>query len=406
MINITLAQIKSDIASKMKGTSLREISDFYGTVAGAANRMLARIDPQETIRTVTMTTPFFDNINDYALVTDYKRMIDIRPQVNRFNQPGRSHYSETTPRQFLERLDSNSFSIRWNNMTRTIRAQKLPSGNVVQMDSFDGPTANGSWAVGGDASGLYTEVLNFVEGNSSLGLNISGVTGSSYIDNSTAAVLDLSAYLYEDTSTLFVWIPIGYSSYFSNFKLRRGSSSSAYKEVTVTVKADGTAFNDGWNMLRIDWSTATTTGSPDNTKNIYRRFGMTTTVGTAITGVLVDNWTNALGTLNEIEYYSEYMFRTAAGTWISVPTLDTDTICVGPNSYEILKAEMMIDVIKEIRTGNIMTAEVNEWRLMLNGQPQSRYVKDPPYHGLYADYLKQFPSSAIVTATRTYDYDC
>lgn len=405
MLTISLSQLKSDIGAKMKGTSIRQIGDFYATAATAANRMLARIDPQETIRTVTMTTPFIDNIQDYALVTDFKRMIDIRPQVNRMSFPGRSHYLETAPRQFLERLDPNSFSIRWNNMVRSLRAQKLPDGNVVTLDTFDTATSNGSWAASGDISGLYTEILNYVEGNGSLGMNLSGSTGTGYIENSTAAIADLSAYKYEDTSTLFFFIPIGYSSRFTNFKLRRGSSSSAYKESTVTTKADGTAFTDGWNMLLFSWNSASTTGSPDDTKNTYRRFTTTTSTGAAINACLIDNWTDALGQLSEIEYYSEYLFRTVAGSWIQAPTLDTDLINVGPNSYEILKAEMMVDIIQEIRTGAVMTQQIAEYRLMLNGQPQTRYVKDPPYHGLYADYLKQFPSTAIVTATKTYDFD-
>lgn len=405
MLSITLAKFKSDITSKMKGTSLRQVGDFYATAAGAMARMMARVDLQESIRTVTMTTPFFDNINDYALVSDFKRMIDIRPQVNRQTQLGLSIYSETQPRQFLTRLDPNSFSIRYNSGVRTLRAQQLPQGNVVQLDSFDSSTANGLWVASGDASGLYTEVLNYVEGNGALGMNLSGVTGSSVITNSTAAIADLSAYLYEDSSTLFVWIPIGKSAYFTNFKLRRGSSASAYKEVTVTTKYDGTAFVDGWNMLRFDWANASTTGSPDNTLNTYRRLLMTTTIGQAINGVLVDNWTNALGQLSEIEYYSECGFRTAGGTWIYEPTLDTDLINVGPAAYEILKAEMMVDITQEIRTGTVRNQELGDWRMMLNGQPPNRYIKDPQYRGLYADYMNKFPSTAIVTAQINYDFD-
>lgn len=405
MLSITLTQLKNDIIPKLKGTSIRQVADFYGTAATAANRMLARIDTEETRRTVTMSTPFFDNVNDYALVTDFKRMIDIRPQVNRTAQPGRSHYSQTTARQFNERLDSNSFSIKWNSMVRSLRAQRLPAGNVVMMDTFDSATANGSWAVGGDASGLYTEILNYVEGNGALGFNISGSTGVSYIENSTAAVLDLSSYLYEDSSFLFVYIPVGSSAYVTNFKLRRGSASGAYKEATATTKSDGTAFTDGWNMVRFDWISAAIGGSPDNTKNTYRRLTMTTVSGNAMTGVLVDNWTDSLGNLYEIEYYSEYLFRTAAGAWIAAPTLDSDLVNVSPASYEILKTEMMVDITQEIRTGPVRATELADWRLMLNGQPQSRYVKDPPYHGAYADYLRQFPSSAIPTQTRTYDFD-
>lgn len=406
MLSITLAQLKSDITPKLKGTSLDEIDDFYGVAAAAANRMLSRIDPEETRRTATLATPFWDNVNDYALAEDFKRMVDIRPQANRISEPGLSHYEQTAPRQFNERLDPNSYSIRFNNMIRTLRAQRLPAGNVAVMDTFDSATGNGSWSAEGDASGLYAETLNYVEGNGSLGFNLSGSTGAADIVNSTAATTDLSIYRYKDASMFFVYIPVGYSARFTSFELRRGSSASAYVKVTATTKADGTAFTDGWNFLLFNWNQATTVGSPDDTQNTYRRFGITYSVGAAISGVLVDNWTDSLGDLYEMEYYSEYMFRTVAGTWIQKPTLDTDLVNVGTASYEILKAEMMVDITQIIRTGAVLATQLADWRLMLNGQPQSRYVKDPPYHGLYADYLKQFPSSAIVTSTRTYDFDC
>lgn len=412
MINITLAQVKSDIAGMLKGTSIREVKDFYGAASGAANRMLARIDPQETIRTATLTTPFYDNVNDYALMNDYKRMIDIRPQANRISQPGLSIYSETQPRQFLTCLSPDTFSIRWNNMIRTLRAQCLPQGNVAQMDTFDvtingvNAQSNGLWAPQGDASGFYAENLNFVQGGGALGMNLSGVTGLADIINTTAAVFDMSALRYNDVSFLFVWIPVGFSSRFTSFTLDRGSSTTAYKRATATTRQDGTAFTDGWNFIQFPWNTATTTGSPDDTKNTYRRFGMNYTVGTAIPGVLIDNWTDSLGTLYEAEYYSEYLFRTSGGTWIAKPTSDSDLVNVGPASYEIFKAEMMIDITKQIRTGTTMSSELADWRLMLNGQSQSRYVKDFPYRGLYNDYTTKFPSSAIPTVTSTYRFDC
>lgn len=407
MINITLAQFKADIKQKMKGTSLNQVTDFEGTAAGAANRMLARIDPEETTRTATLASPFYDNVLDYVLATDYKGMIDIRPQANRVSQPGLSIYSETTPRQFLTRLSANSFSIRWNNMMRTLRAQVLPQGNCTQIDPFDSASSNGLWVASVDASGLYNEPLNYVEGNGSLGLNLSGATGIGKITNSTVpAALNLSAMLNEDASVIFVWIPLGSSSRITSIALSRGDSAAVYRTVTVATKADGTAFTDGWNMLLINWINGVNTGgTPTNLTNQYRQLTINYTVGAAITGFLVDNWTNALGQLYEMEYYSDCLYRTAAGAWINTPVNDTDLLNVGPASYEILKAEMMIDVTQIIRTGPVRAAELAEWRLMLNGQPQTRYVKDPPYHGLYADYLSKFPSSRIPTVTRTYDFD-
>lgn len=402
---ITIAQLKGDIARMMKGTSLKEIGDFYGTASSAANRMLARLDTEETQRTVTMLTPFYDNVQDYALPSDYKRAIDIRPQANRTNLPGKSHFSQTAPRQFNERLDPNSFSIRWNNMVRTIRAQQLPMGNVILMDSFDGITSNGTWSAEGDASGLYQEVLNYTQGNGALGFNLSGITGAADIVNTTAATVDLSALKYNDSSVYNLFIPIGYGSRFVSLTLRRGSDASNFKQATTNSKIDGTAFNDGWNLVKFDWISSSTTGTPDDTKNTYRRLGFQYTTGPAINGVLVDNWTDSLGNLYEMEYYSNYLFRTVAGAWIAVPTLDTDLVNVSLSSYEILKTEMMVDITKEIRQGAVQQTELTAWQLMLNGQPQSRYVKDPPYHGLYADYTKMYPSSAIITVTRTYDFD-
>lgn len=402
MISISLAQLKSDITPMLKGTSLRQVYDFYGKATAAANRMLLRLQPEETRRTVVISTPFYDNLNDYGMPTDYKRMIDIRPTANRQSQPGLSHYEQTTPRQFNEMLNPNTFSIGWNNMIRTLRAQKLPTGNVMQLDSFDSLTGNGSWAVGGQASGLRVENLNYVEGNASLAFDLSVVGGVGSIVNSTAAVVDLSALRYNDASMFLFYIPSGFSSRFTSFTLRRGDSASAYKESTVTARADGTAFQDGWNLLMFNWNTASTSGSPTNTLNTYRYFATTYTAGIAIPGCLVDNWTDSLGTLYEMEYYSEYMFRTSAGVWIATPTSDSDLVNVTPSLYEILKTEMMIDITRDIRQGAVRQAELADLRLMLNGNQSN---SDNAYRGLYADYQSQFPSSAIPTATTYYQFD-
>lgn len=405
MLTITLSQLKSDIAGMMKGTSINEIKNFYGTASSAANRMISRIDTEETRVTQTLTTPFYDNLNDYPLPTDYKGMIDIRPQANRTTQPGLSDYSQTTAKQFNERLTPDSFSIRWNKMVRTLRAQRLPAGNVITVDTFETNNEDGLWVAEGDASGIYTEPLNYIQGNGALGFNLSGATGSGDIVNTTATPLDLTLFNNEDASMVFVYLPVGYGSRFTSFGLRRGSSASNYLEQIVSAKADGTAFTDGWNFLIFNWNQATKVGTPDNTQNTYRRFAVGYSTGTVINGVLLDSWTDSFGELYEIEYYSEYMFRTAGGIWIAVPTLDTDLVNVGPNSYEIMKTEMMISIAQQIRTGSVREAELADWRLMLNGQPQSRYIKDPPYHGLYADYAEKFPSSQIVTSTSFYDFD-
>lgn len=406
MLNISLADLKSDIAPMMKGTSIKPITDFYGTAFRAANRMLARIDALETTRIVTLSMPFFDNLQDYDLPDDFKRMVDIRPQANlRQNLPGNSQFSMTDTAQFSERLSSNSFSIQWNNMIRTLRAQRLPLGNVVTIDTFDGLTTAGSWSTEGDAQNIGTEPLNFIQGIASLSFDLSGATGSGDIINTTGLPIDLSAFYNEDWSMVYFYIPIGYSARFTSFELRRGDNSTNYISQIASTAADGTAFSDGWNLLVFNWSTGTTVGTPTNTQNTYKRFAVTYSAGAKIPHCLIDSWTDSFGQLYEIEYYSEYMFRSSTGAWKSRPDSDSDLVNVGPASYEILKNEMMIDITKFIRTGGIQVQELADWRMMLNGQPASRWVKDPPYHGLYLDYEGKFPSRAIPEVTSTYTFD-
>ena len=401
----TIADLKNDIKQELKGTQLKEIPDFDGACGHAANRLLTRIDPEETRRIVTMATPFWDNINDYALVTDYKRMIDIYPQAGRQDQPGKSNFDQTTSRQFSERLDQNSFSIKWNNGVRSLQAQRLPAGNVATLDTFDSPTSNGSWSGEGDASNISTETLNFIQGNNSMSFDLSGATGLADVINTTAAATDFSAQKYNDTSFIYFYIPIGRASLFTSFTLRRGSSASAYKQATATAKQDGTSFSDGWNLLSFSWSSASTVGTPDDTQNTYRRFGINYTSGTAIPGCLLDSWTDSLGTLYNIEYYSECLFRSSTGAFKYVPTDDSDIINASISLYEIFKAELMREICRIVRVGSVLATQLDTWERILNGEPSSRYVPFPKERGLYENYLKMFPSSAIVTTTSYYEFD-
>lgn len=416
MLNITLAQLKSDIAPMMKGTSVRAVTDFYGTAFKAANRLQGRIDPLESTRIVALSMPFFDNLQDYVCPDDFKRMIDIRPQVNlRQDMPGLSDFRMTDQKQFSEQLAANSFTIRWNNMVRTLRAQRLPQGNVITIDDFNvtvtggvasSASGNGSWSVEGDAQNLQTEPLNYVQGNGSMAFDLSGVTGSGDILNTTAPTTDLSAFNNEDWSMFYVYIPIGFSTRFTSFELRRGDNSTNYIKQTVATKADGTAFSDGWNLLTFNWGTGVVVGTPTNTQNTYRRFLVNYTVGTLIPHVLVDSWTDSFGQLYEIEYYSEYMFRDGVtGAWKSRPTQDSDLVNIGPSSYEIFKSEMMVDITQIIRTGAVQAAQLTEWRRMLNGDPLSRWVKTQIDKGLYNDYESKFPSRAIIESTEYYSFD-
>jgi hypothetical protein len=95
-------------------------------------------------------------------------------------------------------------------------------------------------------------------------------------------------------------------------------------------------FQNGWNILRFDWQTATEVGVPDAT-------AIDTAVvnieydGTATTGVLVDNLSAVKGLAYQIVYYSKFLFRDAnTGAFQETVTDDSNIINLDVDSYNLL----------------------------------------------------------------------
>jgi hypothetical protein len=199
------------------------------------------------------------------------------------------------------------------------------------LNDFNSITANGTWAAGGDATGLIADDINYVSGSASLRFNLSGATTSGYIENSTFTAVDLSDE--EDVGALFLWVYL--PSSITSVDLRWGSDSSNYWNKTVTSTHESLAFQTGWNLLRFDWDTATETGTPDSSSVDYARITITYD-GNAMNNIRIDKLVARLGEVWEIEYYSKYLFSSSAGTWQETVSADTDTVNLDTESYNLL----------------------------------------------------------------------
>ena len=89
---------------------------------------------------------------------------------------------------------------------------------------------------------------------------MSGTTAG--IVNSTLDTFDYTDFLY---GSVFVWTYITDKTDITNYKMRVGNDASNYYEMTVTDTHEDIPFLDGWNLLRFDMSSKTTTGSPTST---------------------------------------------------------------------------------------------------------------------------------------------
>lgn len=385
----TLAQLKSTITSRLHGTTLNKISDFYTLCRDTAEVVLARIDLQETRRKATMVNPVYDRVCDYALPSDFKAPVDLYKQAQGYFNDN-SSLSRTFSRQFNNQKNNNQFAIVWQDMVQFIRFSRYLN-TPVTVDKADSLTENGTWAVGGNASDLEVDTLNYIAGTGSLKASVS----------SAGAVV--------------------------NVILRIGNDSSNYYHKTITT-GHFEAFKTGWNLCRFDLDSATLVGTVDMENIDYVRVTVTYNTNqtayyektltnaidlsgnylsdgaiflyfdfaslSSLSTIRLDNITAQLGTLFDMEYYSTLMFRTSGGTWIEQPTADTDLLNLSTVSFKIFEAEMCRIITQQIQ-GAMGNWDYAYWTKILDG--------DSNTEGLYDQYLTLYPSERIDGVTDYYN---
>ena len=169
--------------------------------------------------------------------------------------------------------------------------------------------------------------------------------------------------------------------------MNTGSGSTAYWSATATTPHDQDSFKDGWNLIAFNWNGATETGTVDPTAIDYLRVTITYD-GTADTDIMVDKISASTGEIWETEYYSKYLFRNAAGTWINKPTADTDIVNLDEDSYNILLFILSYLVTQKIQVedgvfdrnffDDELTKAVKEYKSNYRSEairPQSNYYR-------------------------------
>ncbi len=359
MSTYSVLNAKQDLTGIIHGTTLNQVTNLDQLFNRAARQVLTDLDPQETIRS-TLTGAVFANVFDYSCPTDLKgtKIIDISPQVNRTSQDiFLSKYNQAFDIGKNISLQE-MFTIVYNQGLRTLRMNftQAPAPSVI--DTISSITDNGTYSVDGvGAVSLSVNNQNFVVGGSSLQFNLSAGQASGYLENSTLESVDLTNEYNQGTQFLWVYLPS--ASAFTAVNLRWGSSGSAYYDLSATTTQSGTAFQDGWNLLSFLWSSATVTGSPDYTAIDYVRVTFTYD-STLQTGVLVNGLTSQLGSLLNLEYYSEDLFRDGVtGTFQATVTDDSNLINLGIESYNIFLNQLSYLVCQQLQGVDALAYDAN-----------------------------------------------
>jgi len=365
------------------------------------SELISEIDLSSTKRRTPLSPNLFEYQFQYTCPTDLKdkAICDIQPQINR----GRfDDWRLTTDEEFDRiKLDQrtdiigdpiklgrntwsgeNLIAVTDHDFTKKILISKLISSTKITIDPL---TSVGSWVLFGDAENVEADYSNYVKLSSSVKFDISSAGGTTAGIQNSALSFDLT--LYKTEGQAFIWVYIADSDDITNFILRLGSSSGAYYQMSVTTNNEGTAFVNGWNLLRFDFSSKTTVGTPVDASGTYCAVYMTKATGKiSEVGYRFNDLTLGVGNYYNLYYYTEYGWQTVAGVYIQDSNIDTDYANVGQDELQLFKYKYAELAERHLR--NTTQAEYNrklyesKKKEYTNTHPSERLLMNNTYYNI------------------------
>ena len=344
-MSFTIQQLDNHLVGMGHSGSLNKVRNKYQMYERAASKFLLKNKPLTVMRNSTLSDTVHGDLNDYDLPSDFLSLVDLLPQDNR--ELWDNAFRRYAGKFDLEKAIRNrTISIEGSEGTKIIRINWKSRAPKVQ-HTMDSLTSNGTWSAVATASGLFADTIVKRKGNASTRFDVTA--SGDGIDNDDMGAIDLTDE--DEVGDLLLDLYIKNSTDLANFTSITGiwgnNLSSAYwTGVAQTTRADGTALSVGWNPIKIPWSTATETGTVAPATVDSLKFTIARTA--AITDLRIDNVRFSIGRAFDIKYYSKFLFKNSAGTWISLPTTDDDTVMVDNDGLPIFLFELLKDMAHQM----------------------------------------------------------
>lgn len=385
-----ISQVKENIIGMSHGGTLNKVRNFEAALERAGNNVLSKIKPTETIRTTPLAQIIHDDLNNYPLPSDYDDIIDLFPEDNRTSlDDAQRDYAANFARRVG--IDNKRISIEGSEGMKFMRVN-WKSRQAKVFNSMNSLTSGGTWAVVGTASGLKLNTLYKVSGTASIEFDVNASGDGIQVTNNTN--VDLT----NEDELADVIFPVFFGSVANLTSVTpiwgNDLTTNYWTGVAQTAQADGTAFRAGWNYIKASWSAATETGTvaPATTDS----FKLTVQSTGAIANVRVDNIIFSLGRSFDLKYYSKYLIKNTAGTWISRTGSDDDIVVLDNDSINIYLFEGLKACAQQVE-GEDSQFDINYANRELNGNPDS---PDPLERlGLYGRYRNKYPSQTKKAVT-------
>lgn len=308
----------------------------------------------------------FSGVYEYPLPSDYAGIMPPRKPYGNVS-PDFVHQSARSVSRYI--TDRNT-AIKFDRETPFLVVQ-YPDGSSQQIHDCESLTDNGTWTVSGDGSALALDTQISTQGSNSFRFTVTGSGGTTTLVNSTiSSTIDLTDYLTNGWVFLDLQCPSGNTTALTSVRLRVGSDSSNYYEITATTRYRGDTILGGWGLIGFNMADKTTTGTPDDDAIDYVQILITH--GTSgINGTYrLDNIFLALPTYFQLPYYSSQNVKTTGGTYQNKVTATSDSLLV-PVEFEEVLVYKTLEIAASEKLMDV--AKANYWRGEL--LPKERALK-------------------------------
>lgn len=383
-MSLTIQNANDDLAGIIHGGSTNKITNLTALHWRAGRNIISKIDPLGTMRRVNLSNTIYDKVFDYGLPSDFKEIIDLRPQVNRNtsdNFTGR--FAE--PFDLRKNIENNMVEILSEEAVRKIRIKKKIFPAPVVINAMNDLDDNGVWSASGSATEVEQDTIFKVSGSGSIKFN--AVATGDGIKNNSMTEVDLTDH--DEVSRFFYWVYLPDASLATSMGLIFGNdlTTNFWTSIVATTQFDGTAFRDGWNLVGFAWADATETGTVDPSEIDSIRIVYN---GDPQDNIRIDALTSSIGEIFEIVYYSKFMWRNSSGTFIEKPTSDDDIINLDEDAYNIYVNELAYLATQQLQ-GEDSAFDKNFFAEELYGSK----VRGKNKPGLYEIYNKRHPSERL-----------
>lgn len=332
-----VGQLKDHLSAVLEGVNIDTINDLNGSIEQAARTLLQQVSIPEATGRQAVT--LYGQITDYAAPGTLfgTSLVDFRPQgISR----GESDKVYKKPIEVFDRTKHNlpngyTLAIEYKNGVAILRVgtpNTLPNATLDAIDSIT------DWTVAGSASGLTLDKMTYYKSPASFRFLLTGASTGTL----TKAIASQNLSDYEDVGVAFVAIRTPSASNLTSVTLRLGSSASTYDEVSVTTGFLGAWTADEWTILAFDFSTATSTGTPDWSAIDYAQLRVAH--GATITNFRVGALFISLPSPHELIYETAAIFKASGASPSQTITDDSDSILLSDPAYLLFEKEVAITV--------------------------------------------------------------